>query len=189
MNTKTFGETTEEVIELQKGSISIMKTKLIILFLISIIMVGCNNHEDNTNKVSLSTTAELFITKKGYKIVKNEGYVYEYILEKKHLTEMPYLQYWSVQTIDPVSFVGKRIKTSKFIVKNHPLDNIDNNRGKQTNIYIMETEKQIIGGYSLPVHDDLQMGWVYTIDGKTLEELTGMPYQEWLEQWKQKYEI
>ena len=171
-------------IELQKGN-EVMKTKLLIILLIAIITAGCSNHKDNI--IPITNTAEQFISDKGYSVINNEGYVSEYILERKHLTEMPYIQYWSVQTVDPVSFVGKQIKTSKFIVKGHPLDNVPHNSRKQTYIYLMESDERIIGGYSFPDLDDLGMGWVYTIDGKTLEELTGMPYQDWIEEWNQKY--
>lgn len=67
----------------------------------------------------------------GYLIISNEGIVSEYLLDKKLLTDMPYMQYWSVQSVDPVDYIGKEITTSKFIVKNHPLDNEkDNTKNK-----------------------------------------------------------
>lgn len=31
------------------------------------------------------------------------------------------------------------------------------------------------------------MGGVYSIDGKTQEEITGLSYSEWLAQWTKKY--
>lgn len=100
---------------------------------------------------------------------------------------MPYSQYWSVQSVDPLSYVGKRITTSKFIVKNHPLDNENDNRNKQTIIFLMEADNEVVGGYSFPDYDELNKGWVYTIDGKTLEEFTGISYPKWSNEWNLKY--
>lgn len=64
--------------------------------------------------------AEQFITDMGYLIISNEGIVSEYLLDKKLLTEMPYIQYWSVQSVDPIDYIGKEITTSKLIVKTTP---------------------------------------------------------------------
>jgi hypothetical protein len=83
---------------------------------------------------------------------------------------------------------GKRISTSKFIVNNHPLDKTKDNTKQQTIVYVMESDDKVIGGYSLPDYNEIHYGGVYTLDGKTLEELTGMSdYPEWLEQWQEKY--
>ncbi|ULO08548.1 hypothetical protein H1230_07010 [Paenibacillus sp. 19GGS1-52] len=99
------------------------KSRIIIVPLFLIILFGCSNNLISENSKKECSKAERFITDKGYLITSNEGIVSEYLLDEKLLTEMPYLQYWSVQSADPISYVGKRITTSKFIVKNHPLDN------------------------------------------------------------------
>lgn len=163
------------------------KSRIIIVPLFLIILFGCSNNLISENSKKEYSKAERFIIDKGYLITSNEGIVSEYLLDKKLLTEMPYLQYWSVQSADPISYVGKRITTSKFIVKNHPLDNENDNRKKQTIIFLMEADNEVVGGYSLPDFDELHMGWVYTIDGKTLEEFTGISYPKWLNQWNLKY--
>lgn len=100
---------------------------------------------------------------------------------------MPYIQYWSVQSVDPIDYIGKEITTSKFIVKNHPLDNEKDNTKKQTLIFLQEADDEVIGGYSFPDFAELHMGWVYTIDGNTLEELTGEAFPKWSKEWNLRY--
>jgi len=51
----------------------------------------------------------------------------------------------------------------------------------------MESGDDVIGGYSIPDYQELHMGWVYSIDGETLEEMTGMSYPGWLEEWNKAY--
>jgi len=46
----------------------------------------------------------------------------------------------------------------------------------------MVCENKAIGGYSLP--DEDLIGGVYSLEGKTLEEVTGLNYQDWLKKWK-----
>jgi hypothetical protein len=49
----------------------------------------------------------------------------------------------------------------------------------------MMTEGDVIGGYSYP---DADVSGAYSsIDGKTLEEVTGLGYREWREKWEKKY--
>lgn len=163
------------------------KLKIILVPLFLILLFGCSNNLIIENSKKEYSNEERFITDKGYLITSNEGIVSEYLLDKKLLTEMPYLQYWSVQSVDPLSYVGKRITTSKFIVKNHPLDNENDNRKEQTIIFLMEADNEVVGGYSFPDYDELHKGWVYTIDGKTLEEFTGISYPKWSNEWNLKY--
>lgn len=161
--------------------------RITIVSLFLIILFGCSNNLTSENPKSEYSKAERFITDKGYSILSNEGIVADYVLEKKLLTEMPYSQYWSVQSVEPLPYVGKRITTRKFIVNNHPLDHVNDNRKKQTLIYVMEADNEVVGGYSYPDYDELHVGWAYTIDGRTLEEFTGISYPEWADQWELKY--
>lgn len=74
-----------------------------------------------------------------------------------------------------------------FTVSGHPLDENSDYDKPQTNVYIMSSATVIIGGYSYLTHSEMNDGWVYTIDGQTLEQHTGISYSAWLEQWKDKY--
>lgn len=49
----------------------------------------------------------------------------------------------------------------------------------------MLSEGNIIGGYSYPNAN--VSGAFSSIDGKTLEEVTGLSFQQWQDNWKKKY--
>ncbi|MDR3682070.1 MAG: hypothetical protein P4L41_19015 [Flavipsychrobacter sp.] len=83
-------------------------------------------------------------------------------------------------------YFGKEITVYEFTVKNHPLEKIFKD-SKGTNVFIMLSEGKVIGGYSFPNADELLVGSVYSLDGKTLEEVTGLNYLQWSENWKNKY--
>lgn len=131
--------------------------------------------------------ANEYISNKKYKIIKYCGKVDEYTLNNRIIVNMPYAMYWSVQNIDAKKYIGKDIKVYKFIVNNHVLDNIQYNKNKSTLIYLMISEGNVVGGYSIPNCDRPELGWVYSIDGKTLEDVTGMSYSNWLDSWNKKY--
>lgn len=97
---------------------------------------------------------------------------------------IPYQQAWGVQKIEPDKFFGKEITIYGFTVRNHPLETIYED-SKGVNVYIMLSEDTVIGGYSYPNADIV--GSYYSIDGKTLEQVTGLSFQQWSEEWKKKY--
>ncbi|MDR6723656.1 hypothetical protein J2W91_002118 [Paenibacillus amylolyticus] len=140
-------------------------------------LIGCST----SKKIENDLMVEQYVLDRGYTIV------HEYTLHKKQLVEMPYVQYWSVQDVDPLMYVGEKISTSKFIVSGHPLDENSDYDNPQTTVYVMSSATGIIGGYSYLTHSEMNDGWVYTIDGQTLEQHTGTSYRAWLEQWQDKY--
>lgn len=44
---------------------------------------------------------------------------------------------------------------------------------------------KVIGGYSFP-NEDL-FGAFYSIDGKTMELITGVKYPQWIKAWEKRY--
>lgn len=154
---------------------------------IPLMITGCSisNKAGTQQESSSSEKALSYLKDKGYSIVSNDGKVGEYVLTKETLLKIPYRQYWGVQSIDAKDYLNKTIETYKFTVKNHPLDNYKGNENKQTRILVMVCENKVIGGYSLPDVD--LVGGVYSIEGKTAEEVTGLNYQDWLKQWTEKY--
>ncbi|MGH4141146.1 hypothetical protein [Clostridium sp.] len=50
----------------------------------------------------------------------------------------------------------------------------------------MISDGKVIGGYAFA--DGTFVGSVYSLDGKTLEEVVGLSYEKWRENWKNKYE-
>jgi hypothetical protein len=135
-------------------------------------------------------TAEEFIKSKGYKITSYKGKIEKYTLEISKLqpgnTEcIPFMQMWAVQKVEPDKYFGNEITIYAFTVKNHPLQKRDSNAKKGVNLYIMMTDSKVIGGYSFPNAD--VKGAYSSLDGKTLEEVSGYNYQQWIEEWKKKY--
>ncbi|UNK18590.1 hypothetical protein MNQ98_00570 [Paenibacillus sp. N3/727] len=65
----------------------------------------------------------------------------------------------------------------------HPLDKKYNTN---TIVNIMMSDGEVIGGTSTPDVGGLD-GSLYSLDGRTLEEVTGISYGEWRTQWAQKY--
>ncbi|MFD0618217.1 hypothetical protein ACFQZR_12155 [Paenibacillus sp. GCM10027629] len=154
---------------------------LIIGFLF-LVLIGCNKELTGDEK-----TAAEYVKAQGFTIISHKGEFHRYTLEKNKLygtTEsIPYRQAWAVQKVEPDKYFGKEIIIYRFIVSNHPLEKINKSN---TNVYIMLSEGKVIGGYSFPNIDGL-VGSVYSIDGKTLEEVTGMNNKDWLDNWEKKY--
>lgn len=133
--------------------------------------------------------AEEYVKDQGYKITARKGEVQKYTLEKNKLygaTEtIPYQQMWAVQKEEPDQYFGKEITIYCFTVKNHPLQKKDSNAKNGVNVYIMLTDSKVIGGYSYPNVN--VVGAYSSLDGRTLEEVTGLSFQQWSEEWKKKY--
>ena len=156
----------------------------VLIGLILLIFIGCTPKITGDEK-----TAEDFIKSQGYTIITGKGEIQKYTLEKSKLyggtRTIPYQQIWGVQTIEPDRYFGKEIVVYGFAVKNHPMQIRDRNAKGGVNLYIMLSEGKVIGGYSCPNAD--VTGACSSIDGKTLEEVTGLSFQEWQNDWKKKY--
>ena len=163
------------------------KIFLIAISLIIIFLSGCSQKLIDKNIPSDNEkVAEEFIKSKGYEIIEFKDKLGEYTLEKSKIIggieSIPYQQIWGVQQLEPDIYFGEEIETYEFIVKNHPLEkNADNG----VKLYIMISDNKVIGGYSYPNAD--VTGSFSSLEGKTIEEVTGLTFQEWLEKWENKY--
>lgn len=106
----------------------------------------------------------------------------KYVLEKSKLYgstgSIPYQQASGVQKVESDKYFGKEITIYGVTVKNHPLETIYE-ESKGANVYIMLSKGKVIGGYSYP-NANID-GAYYSIDGKTLNEVTGLSFQQWSE--------
>lgn len=152
--------------------------------IIFIIFIGCTPNITGDEK-----TAEDFVKSQGYTIIARKGEIQKYTLERSKLYEgintLEYQQAWAVQTVEPDKYFGKEIVVYGYTVKNHPMQKEDRNAKDGVNVYIMLSEGKVIGGYSYPNAD--VDGAFSSLDGKTLEEVTGLSYKEWQDNWKTKY--
>lgn len=130
--------------------------------------------------------AKKYIISKGYTIVSNKGETDRYILNKSMIYGSAkaslYGSIWGLQSNEPDKYFGKEIGVYGFTVKNHPLEKI---YGVKSSVYIMICEGKVIGGFSCPSDDIVASN--YSLDGKTLEEVSGISYEQWSSEWEAKY--
>lgn len=172
-----------------KGGGIMRKLIGIILTVILLIVSGCSSSsKDTVTVIGEEKIAEDYVKSQGYKINEYKGEVEKYILEKDNLygpASMKYEQIWAVQKEEPDKYFSKEIITYGFMIKKHPLQKRDSSAENGVNLYIMMTDGKIIGGFSYPNAD--VMGAVSSLDGKTLEEVKGVSFQKWSEEWNRKY--
>ncbi|USB32947.1 hypothetical protein [Paenibacillus sp. YPG26] len=128
--------------------------------------------------------AEAYIQSKGYSITGYRGELSTYTLQKSLLREIWCEQIWSVQSEPPENYWGREITTYGFVVENHPLSK---KLQLPVEVNMMMTDGRVIGGYSFPHSDEPLVGAVYSLEGKVLEELTGLTFAEWKSRWEEKY--
>lgn len=161
------------------------KIAFILIGLTLFTLLGCTSKVTGYEKI-----AEEYVKSQGYNITARKGEIQKYVLEKSKLYggtgTIPYQQAWGVQKVEPDKYFGKEINVYGFTVKNHPMEKKDKEHTKNgVNVYIMLTDGKVIGGYSYPNAD--VVGVYDSLDGKTLEEVTGLSFQQWGESWKKKY--
>jgi len=173
-----------------------LKAGRMLMFLLAVAIVflvsGCSSEAEPELHGDERKAAEA-IKAKGYKILSTLGESEAYILERAKLLEAPYMNIWSVQEAVPEQYFGKSIASYDFVVSGHPLEQLYASANQSSeykfHINVMLSEGEVIGGYAYPVSKDgaLSMGGVYSINGKSQEDMTGLSYSEWLAQWKKKY--
>jgi len=169
------------------------KKLIYIVGIILFTLVGCSNN-DNITLSEHEKKAIDYLKSNNYIIVSHLESSYEYVLNKEMITMNPYNRIWAVQYTEPDLYFNKLISIYSFIVENHPLVEVllamgidYDNYDVQVNVFI--SEEEAIGGTSnlIPKDNSLLFGGAYSIDGKTLEEVTGLTYDQWTEAWRKKY--
>ncbi|MEG0480333.1 MAG: DUF4830 domain-containing protein [Clostridium sp.] len=160
------------------------KVLITLTTLVFLILVSCSNGLSGEEKVATE-----FIKSKDYKIVKSLGEPYRYTLTKDMLAGKTAsggaIQSWCVQSSKPEDYFNKEITTYSYEVTNHPMQKNDSNAKNGVWLNIMMCEGKVIGGTSTPNVDTV--GGVFSLEGKTLEEVTGISYKEWQDKWREKY--
>ncbi|WP_064093513.1 hypothetical protein [Rossellomorea aquimaris] len=84
------------------------------------------------------------------------------------MQETPNKDIWAVQKKNPYKYINRNIKKETFIVTNHPLTN------SKVIITAFLFNGKIIGGTSFPYSEKNDLvGALYSIEGKTAEEIDG----------------
>lgn len=163
------------------------KAILGIVLILALISAGCSFGQ-GTHKPHLyrgdEKAAEAYIKSKGYLITGYKGQLNTYTLQRSLLRETWYAQIWSVQNEPPENYYGREITTYGFVVDHHPLSQ---KYHFDTDVYLMMTGGKVVGGYSFPHSDPPMVGAVFSLEGKDLEERTGLTYTGWKDQWDKKY--
>ncbi|MDF9839072.1 MULTISPECIES: hypothetical protein [unclassified Paenibacillus] len=170
-----------------------MKIRAILSLLLSLVlltMAGCGNKDNPGEGKTDEQIAADYVQTLGYTIVAHEGEPTKYTLEQKMLENLDYMQLWGVQKQEPDAYFGKEIVTYPFIVKDHPLEQQYSPDDYRISVSVMIVDSKVIGGISGPlskVKNLVMAGGAYSIEGKTLKQIKGMDYPEWLEHWKKTY--
>ncbi|WP_054955432.1 hypothetical protein [Paenibacillus dakarensis] len=168
-----------------------MKRILIVVFVLVLLLLVLSRFDVFPKQMSEEEKrAAAYVESRGYHIEERLGKTFTYILDKSLLNSesaastgnLPYIQTWGVQESDPGDYFGKEIATYGFTVSGHPLSEHYNT---DTRVAIMMADGEVIGGTSIPKPG--LVGSPYSLDGRTLEEITGISFAEWKEQWAQKY--
>jgi hypothetical protein len=133
---------------------------LIVILAIPIIAIKIHSYKSNES----SSLSENFLKSKGYEIILNKGKVEAYKLTNEKLNQLPYSYIWKIQNIDINKYIGDNIDVYEYIVKNHPLDKLPENKNKDTKVWIIEANNKIIGGYSFP-NSEAYVSPVFPLDG------------------------
>lgn len=173
--------------------------RFLLLVFIFCMLVACSN-ETNRNEdvgnavfeqISIEDSEDIdnYIIEKGYEILSSSGKIDEYKVEKKRLYDS--WQIWAVQYSEPDDYIGKVMSTYAYTVRNHFLDNESPN--KKTSLCIMVCENKIIGGYSNPDYEGVDVtiipvGGVYSLEGKNFEDIKRIDFGTWRDKYFKKYE-
>ncbi|RHW38131.1 hypothetical protein D1B31_15250 [Neobacillus notoginsengisoli] len=157
----------------------VSSVKISLFFLFFFLLTGCVL---GTKLDANAKLAKEHLLKQGYSVTSYKGSrIYKF--ERQDLVELPHKSIWTLQSVKPDEFIGKELVEERFIVKNHPVGKIYKSK-VMINVYIYDGE--VIGGTSYPAVDGL-VGWGYSLDGKTAEELRGNDFQKWSAEWNETY--
>lgn len=171
---------------MKKTSIFLLITLITITFIAT--LSGCSNlavDEEKNVSISIVEKQSEYLNENDYNIIKSNGITETYILQKSILTEQPHNIIWGLQNLNPEDYFEKTIDAYSYVVSNHKLDSYGDK--EETQLWLLICEKEIIGGYSFPNNTEKLYGGVYSLEGLTLEEVTGMNFQTWSEKWMGKY--
>ncbi|MBB3110744.1 hypothetical protein FHS18_002811 [Paenibacillus phyllosphaerae] len=145
------------------------------LLMLLALVTGCSGGSDEG-----SPEASEFLASKGYTVVSHKGGVVRYVLNGRLLASMPYMKDWALQEVDPTPYVGQTVEIERYVVTGHPLG------AGEINVSVFLSGGKPIGGISFPPGESSEEA-SRSLDGRTLEEVTGKPMEAWQAEWLAKY--
>ncbi|MFC4098121.1 hypothetical protein [Paenibacillus xanthanilyticus] len=162
------------------------RTIRVIIGALALFIAGCADGAAGDER-----TAETYIEGHRYAVISREGLLNQYVLTREKLygsglESAMNMQTWGVQLVPPDAYIGKEVKEYGFTVNDHPL--VDKYRS-HIQLVVLMSEGKVIGGTSFPVNEgsEMRIGAPFSVDGRTLEEVTGLSYEEWVASWNRKY--
>lgn len=159
------------------------KMKAFMLLMIVLLIAGC----------AQDTWKSIFTEKlegMGYTVVEHEVDTTSRVIRSKdeEYRDIHLALFWEVQEFDLSKYEGKTINYHIYRVKNHPVD-LTTELAESTELYLGVIDGEYVGGYSIPYKKgETFLGGFSSIEGKSLEELTGLTYPEWFQKWSETYE-
>lgn len=159
------------------------KIILTIVALTMFIMAGCSQK-------TLESKLRDEIKEMGYEIIEYDEEVYTFEIKSKNdeYKNISQAIFWEIQEFDISNYEGKTIEYHIFRVSGHPVEKSVTNAAS-TEIRLGVIDDVIVGGFSSPYKKgETYLGGPATTDGRSLEQLTDMTYEEWFNSWSKKYE-
>ncbi|TYP75486.1 hypothetical protein [Paenibacillus methanolicus] len=125
-----------------------------------------------------SPEAAAYLESKGYQNVRQEGRVVRYVINGRLLSKSPTMEQWGLQDADPSAYFGQTIAIERYVATGSPVG-----EGEVSVSVFMSGDKPLGGFVNVPGGDEVG----YSLDGKTLEEVSGKPYEAWKQDWLAKY--
>lgn len=164
--------------------------KIVICLLLSLLLIPITGCGPNILNKTDEQIAANFIKLLGYTIVSYDGEYPKYTLDRELLKNLGERKLWAVQKAEPEQYIGKEIHTIKFTVTNHPLQKIFSHDLYDILVTVMLVDHNVIGGTSLPnykVVETVMAGGAFSIQGKDMEKIKGLSYDQWLDYWKENF--
>lgn len=125
-----------------------------------------------------SPEAVAFLESKGYTNIRQEGRVVRYVVNGRLLSNTPTMEQWGLQDVDPSAYFGQTIAIERYAATGSPI------REGEVSVSVFMSGDEPLGGF-MAVPDEDGIG--YSLEGKTLEEVSGKSYEAWKKDWLARY--
>ncbi|MBH5319056.1 hypothetical protein I6N90_14715 [Paenibacillus sp. GSMTC-2017] len=152
---------------------------MMLVFVFLIMLAGCGGDEK-----SEPSAAVHFLESKGYSIIKQQDDVVRYVLNEEMLIRMPDMVQWGLlEGVDPAVYIGKTIEVERYTATGSLA--IEG----EAIITVFLSDGKSIGGFEtvLVKSSNNDAEGMFSLDGKTLQEVSGKSFEAWQRDWLERY--
>ncbi|GIP23493.1 hypothetical protein [Paenibacillus sp. J22TS3] len=169
---------------------NLLKISLVLLF-ITLPLFGCSD-SPSAASISIPEKDQAYLADWGYAVKDRLGNDYKYKLSRKQLAQQPQMMIWGLQKADPAEYVGNEVIIRRYIVSSPEQERkFQLKSGEMLTAALLIVRDKIVGGYiaaeSQGESDKPTGNALYSLDGRTLEEVSGQDFSGWRENWLTKY--